>query len=49
MSSNVLRLQLERQQENLFPSLREYMNFTALDDKKLSWAKKTASSCIPDR
>ena len=37
---NVLRLQLERQQENLFPSLREYHEFYGLDDKKLSWAKK---------
>jgi hypothetical protein len=36
----VLRLQLERQQENLFPSLREYHEFYGLDDKKLSWAKK---------
>jgi aspartate carbamoyltransferase catalytic subunit len=36
----VLRLQLERQQENLFPSLREYNEFYGLDAKKLSWAKK---------
>ncbi len=36
---NVLRLQLERQQENLFPSLREYHEFYGLDAKKLSWAK----------
>ncbi|OGR89815.1 MAG: aspartate carbamoyltransferase [Elusimicrobia bacterium RIFCSPLOWO2_01_FULL_59_12] len=36
----VLRLQLERQQENLFPSLREYHDFYGLDAKKLSWAKK---------
>src|SRR5437773_559400 len=36
----VLRLQLERQQEHLFPSLREYNEFYGLDDKKLSWAKK---------
>lgn len=36
----VLRLQLERQQENLFPSLREYHEFYGLDLKKLSWAKK---------
>jgi aspartate carbamoyltransferase catalytic subunit len=36
----VLRLQLERQQENLFPSLREYHEFYGLDAKKLSWAKK---------
>jgi aspartate carbamoyltransferase catalytic subunit len=36
----VLRLQLERQQEHLFPSLREYNEFYGLDAKKLSWAKK---------
>ncbi len=36
----VLRLQMERQQENLFPSLREYNEFYGLDEKKLSWAKK---------
>jgi aspartate carbamoyltransferase catalytic subunit len=36
----VLRLQLERQQEQLFPSLREYHEFYGLDAKKLSWAKK---------
>lgn len=36
----VLRLQIERQQENLFPSLREYHEFYGLDAKKLSWAKK---------
>lgn len=36
----VLRLQMERQQENLFPSLREYNEFYGLDMKKLSWAKK---------
>jgi aspartate carbamoyltransferase catalytic subunit len=36
----VLRLQLERQQEHLFPSLREYHEFYGLDTKKLSWAKK---------
>jgi aspartate carbamoyltransferase catalytic subunit len=35
----VLRLQLERQQENLFPSLREYHEFYGLDKRKLSWAK----------
>ena len=35
-----VRLQLERQKENLFPSLREYHEFYGLDPKKLSWAKK---------
>lgn len=38
----VLRLQLERQQEALFPSLREYHDFYGLDLKKLAWAKKDA-------
>ncbi|MBI3292640.1 MAG: aspartate carbamoyltransferase, partial [Elusimicrobia bacterium] len=37
---NVLRLQLERQQENLIPSLREYTEFYGLTVKKLAWAKK---------
>jgi aspartate carbamoyltransferase catalytic subunit len=36
----VLRLQLERQQEHLFPSLREYNEFYGLDVRKLAWAKK---------
>jgi aspartate carbamoyltransferase catalytic subunit len=36
----VLRLQIERQQENLFPSLREYHEFYGLDEKKLAWARK---------
>jgi len=36
----VLRLQLERQQEHLFPSLREYHEFYGLDMRKLAWAKK---------
>jgi aspartate carbamoyltransferase catalytic subunit len=36
----ILRMQLERQQEALFPSLREYHEFYGLDAKKLAWAKK---------
>lgn len=36
---NVLRLQLERQKENLFPSLREYTELYCLDMKRLSLAK----------
>jgi aspartate carbamoyltransferase catalytic subunit len=36
----VLRLQTERQQDHLFPSLREYHEFYGLDAKKLAWAKK---------
>ena len=35
-----LRLQLERQQEHLFPSLREYHELYGLDARKLAWAKK---------
>ena len=36
----VLRMQIERQQEHLFPSLREYHEFYGLDTTKLAWAKK---------
>lgn len=37
---NLLRIQLERQSQNLFPSLREYaMNF-GLDSEKMKFAKK---------
>ena len=43
----VLRLQLERQQEHLFPSLREYNEFYGLDAKKLSWAKKDCLDMHP--
>jgi len=38
----VLRLQLERQKEHLFPSLREYHQYYGLDARKLAWAKKDA-------
>lgn len=40
---NVLRLQLERQKEHLFPSLEEYTEFYGLDSEKLSWANR---SCL---
>lgn len=36
---NVLRIQLERQQKGLFPSLREYTRLFGLDEEKLSVAK----------
>ncbi|MDR0401636.1 MAG: aspartate carbamoyltransferase catalytic subunit [Endomicrobium sp.] len=35
---NILRMQFERQQESLFPSIREYINFYQLTLKKLSIA-----------
>ncbi|MFN3966476.1 MAG: aspartate carbamoyltransferase catalytic subunit, partial [Endomicrobiia bacterium] len=37
---NVLRIQLERQKENLFPSLREYTLLYGLDKERLKKAKK---------
>lgn len=37
---NLLRLQLERQSENLFPSLREYSLKFGLDSEKMRFAKK---------
>lgn len=37
---NVLRLQLERQKENLFSSLKEYIRFFGIDKEKLKDAKK---------
>jgi aspartate carbamoyltransferase catalytic subunit len=37
---NVLRLQLERQKENLFPSIREYNELYGLDARRLALAKK---------
>jgi aspartate carbamoyltransferase catalytic subunit len=36
----MLRLQTERQQQMLLPSLREYANYYGLDRKKLDTAKK---------
>ena len=36
---NVLRIQLERQKENLFPSLREYTLLYGLNGKRLDMAK----------
>lgn len=40
---NILRIQLERQQENLFPSLSEYYKIYGINDEKLKLAK---SDCI---
>jgi len=38
----MLRIQLERQQKNLFPSLREYRNIYSLTKKRFRRAKKNA-------
>lgn len=38
----MLRIQLERQQKNLFPSLREYRNLFSLTPKRFRRAKKNA-------
>lgn len=38
----MLRIQLERQQKNLFPSLREYRNLYSLTPKRFRQAKKNA-------
>lgn len=35
---NLLRIQLERQQKNLFPSIREYRLLYGLQDDRLEWA-----------
>src|SRR5262249_36513546 len=37
---NVLRLQLERQQQNLMPSVREYAEFFGLNAPRLAQAKR---------
>jgi len=37
---NVLRLQLERQKEHLFPSIREYIRLFGIDKERLLQAKK---------
>jgi len=37
---NVLRLQLERQKEHLFPSIREYIRLFGIDKERLALAKK---------
>ncbi len=36
---NLLRIQLERQRANLFPSIREYRLLYGLDTERLKWAK----------
>jgi len=38
---NVLRIQVERQRENLFPSLREYNEIFGITDERLKRAKKS--------
>ncbi len=38
---NVLRIQVERQKENLFPSLREYNEIFGITDERLKRAKKS--------
>jgi len=35
----MLRIQLERQEMNMFPSLREYANYYCLNRESLKWAK----------
>ncbi|MBN1902810.1 aspartate carbamoyltransferase catalytic subunit [Candidatus Sumerlaeota bacterium] len=37
---NLLRIQLERQRKNLFPSIREYTLLYGLTEERLKWAKK---------
>ncbi|MFQ5867136.1 MAG: aspartate carbamoyltransferase catalytic subunit [bacterium] len=37
---NILRIQMERQKENLFPSLREYNEIFGITDRRLKRAKK---------
>lgn len=37
-----LRLQLERQKQSLFPSIREYFRFFGIDDKRMIFAKPDA-------
>jgi aspartate carbamoyltransferase catalytic subunit len=39
---NLLRIQLERQRANLFPSIREYRLLYGLDSERLKWAKPDA-------
>jgi aspartate carbamoyltransferase catalytic subunit len=37
---NILRIQLERQQENLFPSMHEYIELYQVNKEKIKYAKK---------
>ncbi|MFP4465424.1 MAG: aspartate carbamoyltransferase catalytic subunit [Candidatus Goldiibacteriota bacterium] len=37
---NILRMQLERQKKNMFPTLREYAMLFGIDSKKLKYAKE---------
>jgi aspartate carbamoyltransferase catalytic subunit len=38
----MLRIQLERQEKNYFPSVREYRNLYSLTEKRFKLAKKNA-------
>jgi len=42
-----LRVQLERQQKALYPSIREYARFFAIDEKTLKLAKTGCDSDAP--
>lgn len=44
---NLLRIQTERQQANLFPSLREYKLLYSLDQERLKWAAPDAMVMHP--
>jgi aspartate carbamoyltransferase catalytic subunit len=44
---NVLRIQLERQQKGLFPSIREYHNLFGITKKRLEQAKKDITILHP--
>ncbi len=37
---NILRIQLERQQKNLFPSIREYKLLYGVTEERLKWCKE---------
>jgi len=43
----MLRIQLEREAQNIFPSLREYAARFCLTAAKVSRARMMSSSCIP--
>jgi aspartate carbamoyltransferase catalytic subunit len=44
---NLLRIQLERQNANLFPSIREYRLLYGLTEERLKWAKPDAMIMHP--
>jgi aspartate carbamoyltransferase catalytic subunit len=45
---NLLRIQLERQNQNMFPSLREYAMKFGLDAEKMKYAKKTPGQLVSE-